>query len=532
MKKVNKMDKSNSQQDKTFLEADSLPTDTHHLRRDKKRSERKRTLKRLIALILTVSYAIGEYYINDYCSELGESFLLFFRITQKDVQLNYSLYSIPAIFVVIASGPIITKMGSAACCALSGLVVFISSFGFFIAVIHRNWILFQASEALYGAVGELYTVAQNVLFVELFQGNWQTMAFGISQSLNNISETISNYANAKIYKKTKRMRVIFFIGAITCAASAICSILWGILEKLGWKKDILADSRQEDEDEDGEAILNGMNFYSKLKIWWRDIKDPFVTSNVMLCTISQNIFYLLLSYQTECLVKRFGYDQKQANFFVSLSLFITIPASPIFSYLSVRWGGKNGYLLFASAACLAFFVIFIVLPEKPINNFLMYLATVLFSLFNSITAFLTYSCIGIVTPARSTSMVYGLTSFLLNLGLSLFPFMIGDFTEKDNADGYQKTNYVMLVLSVLGLILAVSVKWIDVKRGGILGLPENSEEALKMKEEIDFNDEFVLRLVAESKERRASKRVDTGQSNTNQDDFSGFEAAEVQKLDR
>ena len=213
----------------------------------------------------------------------------------------------------------------------------------------------------------------------------------------------------------------------------------------------------------------------KAKIWWNDLKDPLVALNVGMTFIAQYNFYQIMTYVTENMVKRFNLKLHEANHFVAISLFLTIPSSQIYSYLAVGFGRKPMMLLLGCLSLVVFLTLFLVLPDHP-NHIFLYLTSFLFSQFYSISTAIGFACIGIVTPARTVSVAYGLVSFFNNFTFCILPFVVGVFLEDDNPEGYQKVNLMVLVFALIGFGMAIGVKVIDMKRGGVLALPEKEKE--------------------------------------------------------
>ena len=444
------------------------------MNREKPANEEGRTRFRyLITMGLLTTYSIGRFYINDYPFELGENFLKYFEVTQKDVQFFCAIYSFPAIVLAVLSGPIVSKFGATKVCAVTGFIVFLSAFGYYLATVYKSFNVILAAQVLYGFSGEIFGVGQNTLFTQLFDDNGQTLAFGLSQSLNTLFETISNFANPRIYEKTGSMSLAFMMGAIVGGISAFCAFTWMSLQRLGWgsfkkegKKVSVFEKGGEYEEE-----LEGLEIMEKVKIWYKDVTDELVMLNILVTSIAQYNFYQLMTYVTECMVKRFKLPLEDANHYVALSLLLTIPCSQLYSCLAVGYGRKPDLLIFGCLSLQVYLALFLYLPEQPSKS-LMYFTSFLFSQFYSITYSIGYSCLGAITPARSISMAYGLTSFLINLGFCLLPFVFGIFLEKDDPSGYDKANYLMALFGVIGLGLAIRVKIVDARRGGVLGLPE------------------------------------------------------------
>ena len=437
-------------------------------------------LRYIISMCLLTTYSIGRFYINDYVPELGPDFMKYFKITPAQVQLFCAIYSFPAIVTALLSGPIIARFGASKVAAFGGFVIFLATSGYYLSVIQKDFRMLLDSQILFGVIGEVFAVSQNTLLTQTFDENGQTIAFGISQSLNTLFETASNYLNPKIYAWTEDMPLVFLMGVIVTGFCFVASLLWLMLDKIaGWGS--LQKNKDGTENQAGEVNeeevdeLKDLKLSEKVKVWWSDLKDPLVALNVLMTSIAQYNYYQIMTYVTECMVRRFNLKLEQANKFVALMLFLTIPSSQIYSYLAVGIGRKPSMLILGCLFLTIFLLLFLLLPENPNHN-LFYITSFLFSQFYSISTAIGFSCIGIVTPPRTVSVAYSLVSFINNFTFCILPFVVGMILKDNAPSGYQKVNFMVLMLSLVGLGMAIGVKVIDSRRGGLLALPEKKKE--------------------------------------------------------
>ena len=450
-------------------------------------------LRYVVSMILLTTYNIGGWYINDYPSELGQDFMRFFNVNPDQVQFYYQIYSFPAIVVVLLSGFIISKFDATKVAAFSGSVVFLTIAGFFISTLNRNFTILLASQCLYGSVGEILTVAQNTLLTQTFNENGQTIGFGLSQGLNTLFETASNYFNPKLFAWTKSMPLVYFLGVVFQGLSTLSCLVWMVLEKcFGWgslkrgkdwdevvqKRNEMGSRRDMTTEILGQEQfdqMEGLTITQKMQAWWIDIKDPMVTLNILITSINQYIYLQVMTFLTESMVIRFNLKLEQANQFVALMLFLTIPSAQLYPNLAVAFGRRPSMLIFGNLCLGAFFLLFLLLPAHTNPSFF-YLTSLIFSQFYSISTAIGFSCIGIVTPPRTVSAAYGLVSFLYNTTFCIVPYFIGRILKDNTPAGYQKVNLIMLCVTLVGLTMAIGIKVIDIKRGGLLAMAEKKRE--------------------------------------------------------
>ena len=435
--------------------------------------------------------------MTDYSTQLGEVYLKYFDLTPEDIQDYAALYSAPALISSIFSGLLVDKFGADLIAVFCSLLIFSASIIFFVGVKTVDYTSMIIGQLVYGFSAELFYICQSILFVEIFSGKWQTAVFVLSFAVGNLSEAVSNKVNPLIYFRTGKMSLPYLVGVVICGFSFAFSVTWLILSKIGWKKQLQRGGSDKEEEIDDVSLvdsyedtgfevtsLKDLSLLSKLRFWLQDFLDPIIFSTMMMINCGNLIYSLLISYLTECLVKRFSVPLQQANTLVATAQLFCIPSAFIYAYLPFKIGSKALTILIGSASCVLLFILLLAFGRAP-PVWVLYIPMFLISQFYTISTSICYSCLGLVTPERSVPMMYGISAFLINLALCALPLIFGPVLKSDSPEGYQLVNLIMLGLSFVGFIFSVCINVIDSVRGGLLDLPENSERALALKQEID-----------------------------------------------
>ena len=119
-------------------------------------------LRYVVSMALLTTFNIGKLYINDYAPELGSDFMKYFKVTPKQVQLFCAIYSFPAVVTSLLAGPIITRFGATKVAAFGGFVIFLTTSGYYLSVVQKNFTMLLGFQICYGVIGEVFSVAQNI----------------------------------------------------------------------------------------------------------------------------------------------------------------------------------------------------------------------------------------------------------------------------------------------------------------------------------------------------------------------------------
>ena len=469
-----------------------------------------KNIKLVTAATLITFFNIGVFFTFGIKQYLADKYLHYFDITQQGVEHIESNICVASTIVSIFMGLFIKWTSPSTVCVLSNLFLFLVTVGVFVGVdlVNFDAILFLAY--LRGAFIEGIFLAQATLTVNLFTGQILSLIMGITQVANALTTAISSFLIPKIFVWFRNIPFCFFLGSMVAGLGAILAVIWWILEIRGWGKDITLNHEEgEKEQRDGAKFQEGEELAGKKGAGGHDLllaepeevsggnsggKQEGAFSDLWDFNIWLNCFnyglgttsgVIFCSFGNELFVRRFGSDLEQAGLIMSLIPLLTIPFTPLYSWISMKYGQKTPITLMGYASAALAFIYISLLPKTLGSIWQFALPIFLYAQFLSICHAYLYTNIGLVSSSRIVSVAFGLSSLLFGVIYVIETNLFGVLLKPDTAEVYQLSLLIVAGLHVAGFLVTLLVFSIDMKRGKILYLPENSNEVLELKKKID-----------------------------------------------
>ena len=460
--------------------------------------------KLLISASIIIFFNMGLFFSLNIKQFLADRFLHYFSVTPKDVEHIESNKTSVGMIMSIITGIIIKKTSPSLICVLANLVMFLATIGIFIGAVTVDFNILLAMSYVRGFVIEGIFLGQATLVVKLFTGKMLSMVLGLIQVANSMSSAISNSLTPRLFRLTRDLPFCFFVGSCVSFMGLSFAVAWFVLEGRGWGDEITRQSAGENQGEKDEAAQDGDGGLKDEKVElllleeeknkesladklgpYSDLKDPNIWLNCVNYAIGCTSDVIFASFSNELFVRRFGFETEQAGTIMSIILLLTIPFTPLYSAIAIKYGKKPQMLILAYiSAALSFFYIFL-LPTKLDSVWSLAIPIFGYSQYLSVSHFLLYTNIGVVAPKRIVSVAFSISSLMFSIVFVNEARLFGLLLKPDTIAVYQLALQILTGLFSLGAILSLIVYYIDVRRGGILALPENSDKALAMKARVD-----------------------------------------------
>lgn len=124
--------------------------------------------------------------------------------------------------------------------------------------------------------------------------------------------------------------------------------------------------------------------------------------------------------------------------------------------------------------------------EQVSTKILLFVPVILLSQFRAISATVCWSMVSLTSPTFTASFAFGIALFFNNFSGMSFPKLLGYLIKGDNKKSFENGLYLLLGISSIGLLLSVIMCFLDLRKGGILWNPENSEKVKNLKKMFDL----------------------------------------------
>ena len=450
-----------------------------------------KNIKLIIAAVLITFFNIGVFFTFDIKQFLADRYLHYFDITPQEIEHIESNICLTSTIISVFMGVFIKWTSPSTVCVLSNLFLFLITIGVFVGVdtVNFNAILFLAY--LRGVFIEGIFLAQATLTVDLFTGQILSLMMGLPEVANALTTAISSFLIPKIFVWFRNIPFCFFLGSIVAGVGTILTMIWWFLEIRGWGKEITLSEKEDEKEEDGTKEQEGKDnaedgaVGEKKDSAYSNLWDFNIWLNCFNFALGTSSMVIFNTFGNELFVRRFGCDIQRAGLIMSLIPLLTIPFTPTYSWISMKYGKKTPIIIFGYAAAALAFIYISLLPKKLSSLWQLAVPIFLYAQFQSICHAFLYTNIGLVASTRIVSVAFGISSLLFGVIYFIETNLLGIFLKPDTSDVYQMSLIIIALLHVAGFLVSLVVFSIDMKRGKVLYLPENSDEVMELKKKID-----------------------------------------------
>jgi MFS family permease len=186
-------------------------------------------------VLFLVSFLMG---CNNYCYDnpaalykpLGDSFATDPNF-ETMYDLLYSIYSVPNIFLPMAGGMLVDKIGLYFSLNLFSALIFVGQLVIAVGCSMGSLPTMLAGRFIFGLGGESISVAQSALVERWFTTGELAFALGASLSLARFGSVINNSLSPYIASATYSVAAPFWFGVLLCALALVCGGLLLLLDR-------------------------------------------------------------------------------------------------------------------------------------------------------------------------------------------------------------------------------------------------------------------------------------------------------------
>ncbi|WP_321299570.1 MFS transporter [Marinifilum fragile] len=319
--------------------------------------------------------------------------------------------------------------------------------------------------ALFGLGVEIAGVTVSRIIVKWFKGKEMALAMGLEMALARLGMGAAFVLSPRIAADVSAYKPVIFGVIVLCAGF------------LAFLVHCMMDAKLDKEIDDEQEAEEPFKLTDIVKLFQN---KGFVLIAV-LCVLFYSCVFPFTKFAANLLVNKYGVASAMAGDIVFILPFGTIILTPIFGTIYDRIGKGATMMMLGSILLIATHLIFSLLPGDIVFAYLgMFVLGVGFSLVPSAM----WPSVPKIVAENRLGTAYSLIFWIQNIGLWLFPMLIGSIREASNPGVAEKlqngetaiydyTNPMLLlvVVGVVSLITALGLKMIDKKQGYGLELP-------------------------------------------------------------
>ena len=378
----------------------------------------------------------GNYFWYDIPNNLSEQikeYITHEANTENTIKYNqlYSYASYPNIILPLVGGILADKFGLYKVIISFNLFIIVGQGIFTISGFMGNknqddnlpFIIATVGRVLYGFGGEILGVCQYTIISKWFKDKELSLALSIVLSISWTGGIVWAYILPPLAESSS-LGLTLTLGVAIWLISFLIWIFIIYLDMYADKVDKI-DNSQTEEDE---------------KFHWKDIKE-FDRSYwvIKINWVLSYVGMLFYNISNEFFIIRYGFDQVEAARIGSNISLISIIFGPIFGYLSDKIGHRITFWIISSTIISISYLLFLVFPSSSSNDisYLGVIAFVVMGVGSTIYWVVLFPMIPLIVKPTVLASAYGLSSVVMNIGLSVGPVLVGALTfQSKDVDTY------------------------------------------------------------------------------------------------
>ena len=415
---------------------------------------------RFMVLAFAALMAFGSYFAYDSVGAIETTLIQVFHTDRTAIGTMYTMYSVAAVFAVLAGGFLIDRAGvRRASLIFSGFVVA----GAAVVAWAPSLPVVYTGRILFGIGSESMIVAQSAITARWFRGKELAMAFGITLTIARLG-TLFSFNTEQLLASRFGWRGALWIAAGLCLASLVCNWVYTLMDR------------------HAEPILHLPEASGGDKITWSDV-GKFRRSYwyaVGICVTFYSAIFPFTALATDFFHDKWGMPLASAE---GLGFFAGVFYN--FTHMFTTAQGTTSIIIAASMVLAPFagnlvdhvghratlMVVgsLLIVPAHLLLG-LTYASPVLPMIVLGAAFVLVPAClwpsVPLIVEERCVGTAFGLMTAIQNLGLATFPVANGAL--RDATRGYTASQIVFALLGFCGLIFSLLLLRADRREGGHL----------------------------------------------------------------
>ncbi|HKI79237.1 MAG TPA: MFS transporter [Ignavibacteriaceae bacterium] len=388
----------------------------------------------MVLLFLSIAM-FGNYYVYDSISLVADQLKTQLNFSDLDIGQLYSYYSIAAIIVLIFGGILVDKWGTKKSAIVFAIICTISGF---LTAFASNLYLMLAGRFMLGIGSEPLIVAVTVAIAKWFKGKQLSFALGVNLFLaRSGTYAVDNSPSIFPGAYSGGYQSPLFIAALIGTLAIIGIIIYAMLEHRGEKLFVLGEGGSTDK-------LNVKDFFKFNKSFW------YIT---LLCVTFYSAIFPFRAFAVKFFMESHNVTREVAGGLISWLPLAAMIATPLIGLL-VDYIGKRALLMtFGSILLLP---VYLIMGYTQIS---LYFPVIMMGVAFSLIPAVMWPAVAYIVEERRLGSAYALMTLIQQIGMALFPVVIGAANDiggasSQNPAGYHLGMWIFSILGVLGLIFA------------------------------------------------------------------------------
>ncbi len=384
---------------------------------------------------------VGSYFAYDSIGALAPLMIEGLNIDREAIGMMYSFYSWPNLVMVFIGGFLIDRFGTRIMSLIfSGLIVV----GAVVVAAAPGLGLMLAGRVLFGIGSESLIVCQNAILAKWFKGKELAFAFGLALTFMRLGTLFSFNVEAAIAESFQSWRIALWAAAFLCVLSMLCNVVYVLLEKKAGGRVGLSEAPAGD-----KIVFRDVGKFSAS--YW------YITA---LCVTFYSAIFPFTAFSTDFFVEKWHYSVVTGGRLSSIIIFASMVLAPILGRLVDKTGRRGRIMLIGSALLIPCYLVMGLTTLSPIP------AMALLGFAFSLVPAALWPAVPLIVEEKSVGTAFGLMTMVQNVGLAVFPWVIGRL--RDATADYTIGMLVFASLGVFAVAFSLLLRRADARAGSTL----------------------------------------------------------------
>ena len=469
---------------------------------------------RIFIIHILITLTSQNYFLfNDIPQAFEDQMIKRFKVRTEDIEGLYSIFAFINLFTAPIGGYISNRIGYELASLYYSAVSVFGCILTYCAFPNNKFIWIIIGRIFYSFWTESVFMNATAMLEKYFRKNGSSLAFSLAFVIYGTIQWISNTFIPDLLLSSRSLEFPFFIVTMISSIQFFASFFLykyfkekpldirknkylDITSKVGSKDQLnnyntinLGQSKGNSESLNLNFMTQKKELDEETKLTWAHYKTfkPFFWLFFGYYTFVASTIFSMNGALTDMFLVKFKYPYAKAKNFIGIIQLIQTIFMPFFGILLQKFGHKAFAILLCSFFAFLGTLWLLILP--PGQSIQTYMACFILGLYYSLYNAATYQSIPMCLPDFSVSLGQGICAAGQQFTLIILPILIGIYSEARTPEAYQSCLYIWLGNSIIGLIFAIILFYVDFTGEKLLTLPEYDSKVKMLREK--KNDEFI-----------------------------------------
>ena len=406
-------------------------------------------LYRWVVLVFVSLAMFGNYYFYDALSPLADILQKQLHFSDQNIGLLNSFYSIAPICTVLIGGFIIDRIGTRKATLLFGVICLI---GAIITAATPTFIVMATGRLIFGMGAESLIVAVTTALAKWFRGKELAFAFGVNLVIARFGTLLAQSAPSWAKGAFESWQTPWWIGVGFVTLCVLGPIAYWLLEINAERRYRLGQAGSTDKVVFSDIAKLGASYWLL----------------VILCTVFYSAIFPFETFAVKFFQHSRHLPLSDAGLVLTILTACTMIGTPIFGLLSDRIGKRSLLMMFGSSLLIPSFLLMayarsshflsvhvpwpwsadLNAPTELVGS--MAMMGVAFSLVPAVI----WPSVAYIVEEQRLGTALGLMTMIQNIGMALFPYVLGKANDISHASETNPAGYVPMLQILVGLGVA------------------------------------------------------------------------------